>query len=99
MSIWKCNACGGTYNDLNRDGSIYMHACSPTPANAQGVQTELPNKRDENIALDAEKRPHGIISVGAGVTPMQGQTTSDPPWIVQLRTQAAALAISPPPAV
>lgn len=99
MSIWKCNACAGTYNDTEPDGIIYMHSCSPTPPNAQGVQTELVNRRDENIALDARGRARDIISTGAGVTRMEGQATGEPAWIVRMRAQFAALGQGPPVAI
>lgn len=95
MSLWKCNACAGSYNDTQRDGSVYQHSCPPSPPNPQGVQVELANKRDENVALDARGRAHDIVSPGAGVTPMQGQPTADPLWIVAMRAQAA-LAVSVP---
>lgn len=60
MSKWKCNACGGTYSDTQRDGSLYFHACGPEivhagEADGQGqivkprVERERHNKRDENL--------------------------------------------------
>lgn len=92
MSTWKCNACQGTYSDTEPDGMVYQHVCSPTPPNAQFVQTELVNKRDERVKVDSLGRGVDIISHGAGVTPMAGQTTTDPQWIVTMRAQAAKLA-------
>lgn len=94
MSLWKCNACSGTYNDTQRDGIVYFHACPPSPPDAQGVQTELPNKRNENVVLDQRGHARDIIATGAGVTPMQGQTDTDPGWILKMRSQAAKVNVA-----
>lgn len=29
MTMWRCTSCGGTYEDLGRDGVPYFHACAP----------------------------------------------------------------------
>lgn len=86
MSLWKCNSCGGQYNDRLADGGVYMHACSPGPADKNGVQAELPNKRDESIAFDRQRRARDIVAAGAGVTAMQGQAPLEPPWILAMRS-------------
>lgn len=83
MSQWKCNSCLATYSDLQADGSVYCHACAPLPPNAQGLQVEHANKRDENLTLDGRGRASGIRSAGAGVTQVGGapvpQPASTPP--------------------
>lgn len=87
MSAWKCKTCGGTYNDRGRDGSTYMHACSPSPPDEHGSQKELPNKRDETIAFDSRGIAKGIVSAGAGVSPVGGQASLEPEWITALREE------------
>jgi hypothetical protein len=32
MSRWKCNTCGGEYEDVTPDGYLYFHVCPPVPA-------------------------------------------------------------------
>lgn len=91
MSLWKCNACGGTYSDIGLDGAIYMHACAPGPPDAHGAQAELPNKRNENVVVGVGGLALDIVAPGAGVMPMQGQPTSEPEWIIKLRADSAAL--------
>ena len=67
MSVWKCQSCNATYSDVQPDGMLYFHACSPAPPNAQGVQAPLPNPRNENIVMDGRGRAIGIKAAGAGV--------------------------------
>lgn len=31
MSRWRCNTCGGEYDDLLPDGTRHFHACPPVP--------------------------------------------------------------------
>lgn len=93
MSQWKCNSCGGTYNDLGRDGGVYMHACAPSPPDENGVQKEHPNKRDETIVLGARDMPRDIRAPGAGVTALDGQATSEPEWVLTIRAEYDALPV------
>jgi len=90
---WKCNACGSTYRDTQPDGTTYFHGCAPTPPDAQGVQHELPNRRNENILVDVRGRVLDITADGQGVTAMGSQGTSEPQWILDMRA-ARALAIA-----
>ena len=76
----KCNACGGTYEPIQADGSRYFHACPPiaNPAyNADPTKgavdmrehVERPDKRDENVTgIDKATNQTTIVSAGAGVT-------------------------------
>lgn len=78
MSQWKCNSCGAGYSDTQADGTVYFHSCSPLPPNAQGVQAEHANKRDENITLDSRGRAAGIKAAGLGVTQTGGTPVPQP---------------------
>jgi hypothetical protein len=31
MSRWRCNTCGGEYEDVTPDGYLYFHVCPPIP--------------------------------------------------------------------
>jgi hypothetical protein len=59
MATYKCSSCGGTYDDVQRDGALYRHVCGPIPNPAfnpipgKGAvdlreTLERANKRDEN---------------------------------------------------
>jgi hypothetical protein len=28
---WRCNTCGGAYDDVQADGTLYFHTCPPIP--------------------------------------------------------------------
>jgi hypothetical protein len=90
MSLWKCQSCGGVYNDANSDGMTYTHVCGPLPPDSTGSQAERPHKRDETIKVDSRGDAEDIVSVGLGVLPMQGQLTHEPEWIERMRAAAAA---------
>jgi hypothetical protein len=56
----QCNSCGGTYQDTDKDGMNYFHACSPEIFTTRAVEVAgiitkaevrapRPNPRDENI--------------------------------------------------
>lgn len=60
MSFFKCNVCGGTYQDPLADGSAYFHVCPDVPNPAFQPDPTKPNfdprptaprpdGRDENI--------------------------------------------------
>jgi hypothetical protein len=78
----KCNSCGGTYETILADGSLYFHACGPIPNPAyqpdpkkgpvnRTETIERPNKRDENVTgIDPNTNQPIIKSAGAGVTAM-----------------------------
>lgn len=89
---WKCRACGGTYADTQPDGTIYFHACAPQPPNAQGVQQEVVNKRDERVAADAKGRPSGIQAAGAGVQAVGVTPLLQPAWLTDLQQRVATIA-------
>lgn len=88
MARWKCNACGGTYNDLNADGSAYHHSCGPLPPDAQLREAERPNKRDERVVMRGRRPTGEIVSEGAGVTALDGQADPEPKWITALKATA-----------
>jgi ssDNA-binding Zn-finger/Zn-ribbon topoisomerase 1 len=76
----KCNSCGGTYSQVQADGSRYFHACPPIPnpgyqpdptkgAVVLQQTIERPNKRDENVAgIDPVTKQPIMVSPGTGVT-------------------------------
>lgn len=43
MAKWRCNSCGGTYFDVQRDGGAYFHACGAIPNQAYQPNPTLPN--------------------------------------------------------
>lgn len=49
MSRWRCNCCGGTYDDVLPNGMLYFHACPPVWDKAAGAWVLPPGGRDENI--------------------------------------------------
>jgi len=63
----KCKACKGTYTPIQSDGSHYTHVCAPTGYKPDGRPIERPNKRDENIKLDAKGDRAGMKAEGDGV--------------------------------
>jgi len=72
MARYRCNSCGGEYNDILEDGSLYFHACPPVTDPITGETKEHPNKRDENISQDPETGEVKIRSVGKGRRKIQG---------------------------
>ena len=52
MARYRCNTCGGEYDDLLPDGYLYFHACPPVTDPVTGQVIERPEKRDENILQD-----------------------------------------------
>lgn len=87
---WKCNSCGGTYVDVQRDGTIYQHVCGDEIRDATGAKIPVANKRDENLKLDLRGRASDIISAGTGVTPLSGQMQVEPQWLTAMRGQYQA---------
>jgi hypothetical protein len=57
---WKCNACGATYADHQRDGSEYYHVCPPTTV--QGVQPnpEMPGYTPPSVKARPDGRNENI---------------------------------------
>lgn len=82
---FKCNTCGGEYFDTCADGSLYHHACPPLPPTKQGNEPERENKRDENIAVRANRRAAGIKAEGDGVTCLTSKSLEEPAWITKLK--------------
>ena len=73
-----CRSCQGTYLTADRHNTPYYHVCPPLSAPEwqllpQRDQARLKpgderdSKRNENIALDAQGRSIGIISIGNGI--------------------------------
>jgi hypothetical protein len=85
MARWRCNACRGTYTDTQADGSTYFHSCPPYHADQAGTLIPIVNPRNENLALAPNGEPLGIISAGAGVTPLDGQPEPEPAWIAIIK--------------
>lgn len=85
MPRWKCNACGGVYNDTTSTGGIYHHNCGPLPPDENGVEKERPNRRQENMKRKGREPTGEIHAEGAGVTPMDGQAHTEPEWITVLK--------------
>lgn len=86
---YQCNACGALYFDVQRDGTLYYHACAPLPPDKNGFAAERLNKRDENLARVRPGVIPGIISEGDGVTSLKNPQFSEPQWIT---AQKAAIA-------
>lgn len=95
MATWKCNSCGATYSDTQRDGTAYFHAC-PAETITHSVfsllgvlvtpesRAPMANARDENI-------PRGL-------TYIEGKpfiVTRDPTDATrEIRTPAVSLVIA-----
>jgi len=45
----RCKSCGGRYERVQRDGSIYFHACPPRIVGPDETTVERVYKRDENL--------------------------------------------------
>jgi hypothetical protein len=88
-NTFRCGSCKGTYSDTQRDGTIYFHACAPLPPDKDGIQEEVPNKRDENLSLDARGRLQGIVAEGAGVTCLTNAQLTEPAWLTAVNKQVA----------
>lgn len=91
-NIVKCNACGGIYRRVLDDGTEYFHACPTqrlvTPATidpetlketAPAVFEPLPNRRDENVTVDAK----GTVGVKRG-DPLGFTPVTDPVQLAAL---------------
>lgn len=61
MSKVQCNSCGGTFYDIQPDGSRYFHEC---PAGT-------PNPVDEDISPASAPGTDQPINTGGGVTILQ----------------------------
>lgn len=81
---FRCNACKGTYFDVQLDGAPYAHVCGALPADKKNPERERTDKRDENIALGGDRRVIGILSAGAGVTCLTDVKLEEPRWISAL---------------
>ncbi len=85
---FRCNACGGEYSDVQADGSIYHHACPPSPPNKKGETPEREIRRDENVARrrrGSAVRVTGIVSEGFGAKCLTNNKLTEPPWITRLK--------------
>lgn len=85
---FQCLSCGATYTDRQRDGSIYLHACSPLPPNKERVQFERPARRDEQLEAVRVGRTPGIRSEGKGVRCLSNPALTEPEWISALKARA-----------
>lgn len=74
----QCNSCNARYAATQADGSTYFHACAPVKPDANGNQTEVANKRDENVTVDSKGVYKGIVAAGLGsiVAPSQTQVNN-----------------------
>ncbi len=79
MPLFRCNTCRGTYRDADATGAPYFHACPPIvnpafqPDTAKPLPDpretiERPNRRDENITVDAQGKAAGTKAAGTGQT-------------------------------
>jgi hypothetical protein len=66
MPTYKCNGCGGTYDDPQSDGVRYFHACAPIvvkpaegdptkPGFVPAVYGPRPDHRDENVVVELDR--------------------------------------------
>ena len=53
MSKYKCNTCGGEYNDICPDGLEYWHSCPDEPEGNDQYKPRK-DKRDENPGRKTE---------------------------------------------
>ncbi|HLJ76892.1 MAG TPA: hypothetical protein VKT75_05740 [Acidobacteriaceae bacterium] len=53
------------------------------------MELERPDKRDENLVVNARDRTVGIRSEGAGVTPVSHEQLMEPVWIAALKKRIA----------
>lgn len=90
MSQFQCQTCGGTYADVQLDGSLYFHACPPIfdPTHPT-VVTPMPNARNENLTIGRDWKASGIVSAGAGTKPVKAQASPDPAWLTKLQADLA----------
>lgn len=75
MSAWRCNTCGGEYDDAMADSTRYFHAC---PASrilsvvVLGVTTQqtkaFSSRRNENVAGPGAASPGQLKAEGDGRT-------------------------------
>lgn len=86
---WQCIACEGTYWAPDASGRIHQHACAPALPDDDGIERELPNKRDENILRDRRRLFVSIVSEGNGVTCLTNSKLVEPEWLAQLKKQLA----------
>lgn len=84
IHLFRCESCKATYQDVQRDGVLYFHACGPLPPDKDGVQAERPDKRDENVVTDRQRTVTGIKSEGAGVVCLTDARLEEPIWISTL---------------
>ena len=86
---FQCQSCGATYPDTQPDGLLYFHACGPLPADKNGVQTERPNRRDENIVTSHSGSIVGIKAEGDGVVCLSDARISEPAWLTKVKSDVA----------
>jgi len=55
MTRWKCLSCGGEYDDIMPDGTLYFHVCD----------LKVKNPRDERV-IDHGPKAHQIRRKGKG---------------------------------
>jgi len=69
--VQVCQSCLGRYPRVQRDGSVYLHACAPVGVDKDGQPVEHPKKRDENIRVAEDGRRVGIIAEGEGAEELE----------------------------
>ena len=61
MKKYKCNTCGGEYNDFCLDGLAYYHACPPVFDDKSNYK-ERKDKRDENAGKKLEGKGRAPVA-------------------------------------
>lgn len=85
--IVQCVACGGAYQPVQNDGSLYFHVCPPrrvvgstpvptkeNPDAVEPVFEKIANRRNENVQRVDDDGAAVIKSHGMGVSPVNDPT-------------------------
>lgn len=76
MTKFRCNACGGSYTDVQPDGTAYYHACPPGTA----------TPRDENIVA-ANVTSHDGRLFELIPNPDNPEKPREVPYVVKIRRE------------
>lgn len=68
---WRCSTCGGEYDDILPDGTLYFHACPPIFDPETDELIERPDARNENIVEDRKTGRVWIKAEGKGRTKVE----------------------------
>ena len=61
MRRFRCNACGGEYDDRQTDGSLYFHTCPP-------VRRLRVRRNGRDVVIDVGAKQPGDLEVGEELT-------------------------------